>query len=199
MENNGTPYEIIAAPYTAYMAVLGTAFPDVGAEPAVEWKKIGISGDKSQMESGVKVKHEQKLKPIYASGATGPVKFVRDQEDLEISFEIMDLTLETYAHVLNENAVSAAAAAGGNAAQKSVGLRQGPVVAEMALLVRGPSPYLANGVAQFELPRVVQSGKPSPVFAKGKAAGLALSYTVIEDLNAATDDQRFGFLRAQTA
>lgn len=200
MDNNGTPYEIIAAPYTVWMAPLGTAFPDVGADPAAAWERIGISGDKSQMEAGVKVKHDQSLKKIFASGATGPVKVIRDQEDIEVSFEIMDLTLDTYAHALNENAVTGAAAiAGGAAAQKAIGLRMGITVAEMSLLVRGPSPYGADIAMQYELPRCVQSGKPSPVFAKGKPAGLALAYTVLEDLNAPTDDARFGYLRARTA
>lgn len=200
MENNGTPYEVIAAPYTVWMAPLGTTFPDVGSDPSASWEKIGISGDKSQTEAGVKVKHDQSLKKIFSSGATGPIKMVRDQEDMEISFEIMDLTLDSYSHALNENAVaSTVAVAGTNAAQKAIGLRQGITVAEMALLVRGPSPYGADIAMQYELPRCIQSGKPSPVFAKGKPTGLALAYTVLEDLNAPTDDARFGYLRARTA
>ena len=199
MENNGTPYEIIAAPYVVWIAAYGTDFPDVGSDPAVAWLKVGISGDKSQMESGVKVKHDQSIKKIFASGATGPVKAVRDQEDLEVSFEIMDLTLESYARALNGNAVNSVAASVGVAAQKALALRQGILVGEVALLVRGASPYMADAYMQFELPRVYQSGKPSPVFAKGKPAGLALAYTVLEDMNANSDEARFGYLRAQTA
>ena len=199
-QNNGTPYEVLAAPYTVWWAVLGTAFPDVSADPAKAWQKIGISGDKSQFEAGVKVKHDQTLKKIFASGATGPVKVVRDQEDLEVSFEIMDLTLETYAQALNLNPVATTAVvAGVSAAQKALGMRQGIVVAELALLVRGASPYGSGLTMQLELPRTFQSGKPTPVFAKGKPAGLSLAYTALEDLNAPTDDSRFGFLRAQTA
>ncbi len=199
MENNGTPYEIIAAPYTVWWAALGTAFPDVSVDPAAAWVKIGISGDKSQFEAGVKVKHDQTVKKIYGSGSTGPLKAVRDQEDLEVSFEIMDLTLSAYAHALNANPVTTTAAGSGTAAQKAIALRQGITVATFALLVRGASPYLSNGNAQFELPQVYQSGKPMPVFAKGKPAGLALAFTVLEDPNANSDDARFGYLRAQTA
>lgn len=200
MDNNGTPFEVLAAPYTVWQAMLGTAFPDVGADPAAAWEKIGIGGDKSQFEAGVKVKHDQTLKKIFASGLTGPIKIVRDQEDMEISFEIMDLTLDTYSHALNENAVTnQAAVAGVSAAQKALGLRQGITVAEVALLVRGASPYMGGegSIMQYELPRCAQTGKPSPVFAKGKPAGLSFAYTVLEDLNAPSDDARFGYLRAR--
>ncbi len=201
MDNNGQPYEILAAPYTVWWAPVGTAFPAVNADPAVAWRKIGISGDKSQMEAGVKVKHDQTLKKIFASGATGPVKVVRDQEDLEVSFEIMDMTLEAYSLALNNNAVTAVAAAAGVAGVKSLATRQGIAVTEMAILVRGASPYLGGetSLMQFEIPRCFQSGKPSPVFAKGKPAGLALAYTALEDLTANSDEARFGYLRALTA
>ncbi len=199
MENNGTPYEIIAAPFTVWWAPYGTAFPDLSADPAAVWKLIGLNGDKSQFETGVKIKHDQTLKKIFASGTSGPVKAVRAEEDLEVSFEIMDLTLEAYSQALNLNTVVPTPASAGVAAQKALGHRQGIVVAELALLVRGASPYIANGKMQFELPRCYQSGKPTPALAKGKPAGLALAYTALEDLNAPTEDQRFGFLRAQTA
>ncbi len=195
---NGTPYEIIAAPYTVWIAAYGTAFPDVGADPAAAWTKIGISGDKSQFEAGVKVTHSQTLRKIFASGATGPVKVVREQEELDIAFEIMDLTLAAYAQALNGNAITTTAAAGSAAAQKAIGLRQGIVVSTYALLVRGASPYTPTGNMQFEVPFVHQSGKPSPVFAKGKPAGLSLQYSALEDPNANSDDARFGYLRAQT-
>lgn len=199
MDNNGTPYEIIVGPFKLYYAPVGTAFPDVGSDPAVAWKPIGLNGDKSQVEGSVKIKHEQTIKKIFASGATGAIKAVRDQESLEAMIEIMDLTLEAYSLALNSQPVAVTPAAGGNAAQKAVALRQGIVVNEMALLVRGPSPYIQAGILQFELPRCFQDGKPNPILSKGKPAGLALSFCALEDLTAATDDARFGYLRAQTA
>src|SRR3546814_7017075 len=66
-------------------------------------------------------------------------------------------------------------------------------------LARGGSPYGADMIAQFEVPRCYQSGSASPVFNKGVPAGIALQWAALEDLDATSDDERFGRLVAQTA
>src|SRR3546814_5012065 len=49
------------------------------------------------------------------------------------------------------------------------------------------------------VPRCYQSGSASPVFNKGVPAGIALQWAALEDLDATSDDERFGRLVAQTA
>ncbi len=195
---NAIPYEVLGAPFTAWFAPVGTAFPDVDIDPAGPWAKIGSSGDLNYFQEGVTVEHSQTINPFRAAGDTGSRKVFRTEEDLKIRLMLADLTLEQYKHALNENTITTVAAAPGTPGTKSIGLSRGTAVATMALLVRGPSPYMADGIAQFEVPRAAQSGNPAPVFRNGEAAGLALEWTALVDTTAATADEYFGRLVAQT-
>ena len=194
------PYEIIAAPFTAWWAPVGTAFPLIGAAPAGDWVKIGTSGDRSETEEGVTVAHSQELNLVRTAGATGPVKAFRTQEGLVISFALLDLSLEQYKLALNSNAVATTAAGVGAAGYKAIKLYQGLQVTPMALLLRGEaSPYGDGYRSQYEVPVCVQSGSPEPVYTKGDPASLALEFTALEDPNAASADLRFGRFVAQHA
>ena len=191
------PYEIIAAPFTLWLAPVGTAFPLIDAEPAGTWIKIGTSGDENMSEEGVTVAHSQTLTKVRPGGSIGARKAFREAEDLMISLTMWDMTLEQYALALNGNAVATTAAGSGTAGFKKIGLSQGEDVTLYALLARGPSAYGAAMTAQFEVPRCYQSGNASPVFRKGQPAGVALAFDALEDSSAASADERFGRLIAQ--
>ena len=196
MANNSTPYEIIAAPFTVWFAPEGTAFPDVEIAPPAPWAKVGSSGDLHYFDEGVKVSHSQSLEKFRALGDAGSRKIFRTEEDMNIGLMLADLTLEQYAHALNSNTVTTVPMAS-NAGYKWIGLSRGFAVATVALLVRGPSPYGANWVLQYEMPRAAQSGNPEPVLRKGTPAGLALEWTALVDPNAVTEFERFGRILAQ--
>lgn len=194
------PYEIIAAPFTLWWAPTGTAFPLIGAAPAVEWIKVGTSGDRSESEEGVTVAHGQEINQVRTAGSTGPVKAFRTEESLVVSLTLLDITLEQYRLSLNGNAVATTAAGVGTAGFKALKLYKGVDVAAMALLVRGEvSGYGDGWRSQYEIPVCFQSGSPEPVFTKGEPAGLALEFTALEDPAAATPDARFGRLVMQHA
>lgn len=193
------PFEIIAAPFTAYLAPVGEAFTDVDETPAGNWVKVGTSGDKNVTEDGVTVSHPQTLEYFRMLGSSGPLKAVRTEEDLMISFVLADLTLEQYKHVLNLGTVSTVAAGSGTPGYKHLPTRRGLDVAERALLLRGPSPYADAMNMQFEVPRVVHSGEPEVVFSKGEPAGLLFELTALEDPAAASDSLRFGRIVEQNA
>lgn len=196
----GKPHEIIAAPFTLWAAPVGTAFPLIGAAPAVDWIRVGTSGDRNYAEEGVTVAHSQAFSQARPVGATGPVKAWRTEEDLVVSLTLWDLTLEQYATTLNSNAVATTAAGVGVAGFKAMQLYQGGEVTLMALLVRGDvSAYEAGFKSQYEIPVCYQSGSPEPVFTKGEPAGLALEFTALEDPDAASADLRFGRLVMQHA
>lgn len=112
---------------------------------------------------------------------------------------LVDLTVEQYRHALNFNGIATVVPAVGVAGTKKIGLSRGLSVHTVALLVRGPSPYMDNGVAQWEAPITVQTGSPEPVFQRGEPAGLELEWTSLVDVSAATPDEGFGVFRAQTA
>lgn len=195
---NATPYEILGAPFEVWAAPVATAFPLVDAAPAVAWVKVGSSGDLNYTQDGVTVEQSQNINMFRAAGDTGSRKVFRTQEDFKIRLTLADMTLEQYKHALNSNSITTVAAAAGVPGTKSIGLSRGLSVATMALLVRGPSPYMADGVAQFEVPIAAQTGNPQPVFKNGEAAGLALEWTALVDTSASDPSEYFGRLIAQT-
>ena len=180
MPENSAPFEIIAAPFTAWLAPIGTAFPAIQAEPAATWLKLGKSGDKNISEDGVSVTHPQSLEFFRTLGSTLPRKAVRTEEDVMISFTLLDLTLEMYRKVLNDNGLSEVVAASGIAGVKKLSLARGRIVTQHALLLRGPSAYGENWTAQYKIPIVVHVGEPELSFTKGEPAGLLFEFQAIE-------------------
>src|SRR5690349_11911612 len=110
---NAAPFEIIAAPFEAWVAPVGTAFPAVDADPGVGWTKVGTHGADSYDESGVTVTPEETLAFIRSAGSTGAKKAVRTEENLTIGFVLQDLTLEQVQLALNGNAITATNAGAG--------------------------------------------------------------------------------------
>lgn len=191
---NATPYEVIAAPFTVWVAAVGAVFPSVGDEPdSSDWTLVGSSGSLNYDDAGVKVEHKQSMAFWRSLGDSGSRKVFRSTEDLVISLELVDVTLEQYALALNGNAVTP------NTGEVKLGLSRGLTVDTRALLVRGPSPYVADGAMQFEVPIAVQTGSPQVVFKRDDPAGLALEWTALVDPAASSDDERFGRLVAETS
>jgi len=194
----GKPFEIIAAPFTAYWAPLGEDFPDIDETPGGAWTLIGASGSRNYSDEGVTVAHDQTIEQFRGAGATGPMKVQRTEENLAVRFTLWDLTLEQYRLALNQNAPATTAAGTGTPGFKAVQLYRGVDVQLLALLLRGKfSPEGEGWATQYEIPACYQSGSPEPVFAKGAPAGLALEFTAIEDPDAAEDEERFGRLVVQ--
>lgn len=194
-----TPFEIVAGPFTLWLAPVGTAFPLIGAAPAGTWIKVGTGGDKNYSDDGVTVMHSQNIEQVRPAGTLGAVKAFRTEEDLMVSLTLWDITLEQYATALNGNTVSTTAAGAGTAGFKKIGLSRGQEVTTYALLARGISPYGDGYTAQYEVPRCYQSGNAEPVYVKGVPAGLELEFTALEDATAASAAERFGRFVTQHA
>lgn len=190
------PYEIIEGPFEVWYAEVGTAFPVIDAAPAGDWAKLGTSGSKNITEEGVTVTFEQQVAtdPFRMFGSTGPRKAARTAEDLLIAFTLADLSAEHVAIALNDGAVAATAAGTSTAGFRTIDLSRGLVVAEHALLIRGPSAYIAGHNSQFEIPRCFQNGNPAPVFVKGAPAGLAFEFKALEDDDDPAAGEEFGRL-----
>lgn len=193
------PYEIIMAPAELYLAPVSTAFPDVDESPASPWVRLGTSGKDNMDEVGVTVTHNQTFATKRTLGSTGPVKVTRTEEDLTIEATLLDLTAEQYAKALNGVTVTDTAAGAGTPGTRSITMRQGTSVTQFALLCRGASPYGDSYAGQYQVPKCYQSAAPAPVFSKGDAAALKLTFTAVEDLDAATEAERFGKLVLQDA
>jgi len=193
------PYEMIMSPYEVWIAPVGEAFPAVDTAPSGNWALLGTNGKKNISDDGVVVTHEQTLSEHRNVGSTGAIKVGRTEESLTVELTLEDLSIEQYAKVLNNATVTTVAAGTGVPGTKEIPLRQGIDVSTFAMLVRGKSPYGDTFYMQYELPVVYQADNPAPAFKKGEVAGLKLSFKVLEDPNAATDDERFGKLIAQNA
>lgn len=192
-----TPFEIVGAPLSLWLAPVGTVFPLIDVAPAVAWKLIGTNGTANQDTNGVVVTHSQKVEVARPAGRTGPVKAWVSEEDFSITIGLWDVTLEQYQYALAGVAPTTVAASVGTAGYKKTGLTRGVEVAQFALLARGTSPYGDAYNMQFEVPRVYQSGSPKPKFGKGMPAGLDLEFSALEDLAASVPSERFGRLIAQ--
>lgn len=193
-----TPYEIIGAPLTLWVAPVGTAFPLINAAPAPEWVKVGTNGDRSYENGGVTVTHGKSYDKVRTAGASGPIKAFLNEEDLMFGLTLLDITLEQYQLALNGNAITTVAPGAGTPGTKKIGLSEDVGrTKEYALLARGLSPYNEALAMQYCVPRCYQSGAPAPVFRKGgTGAGLALTFEALEDLTAANAQERFGYILA---
>lgn len=196
---NSAPFEIMSAPFEVWIAPVSTAFPDVDEAPSGSWAKVGTSGNRNINEDGVKVSQAQALSYFRALGSTGKVKAFRSSEDMTVSFKLADMKLEQYTQVMEFQSLTTVAAGAGVAGTKTIGLSRGLTVTRKALLVRGPSPYMDDGVAQYEIPVCVVSSTQEIEGKKDTPCMLALEYEVLEDPSAATENERFGRLKAQTA
>jgi hypothetical protein len=198
--SNAAPFEILAQPYTAWLAPVGTPFPALDEEPEAPWVKVGTSGDLNVTEDGVTISHSQSVEQWRALGATGPRKAFRTEEEFKISFVLADMSLEQYGAVLNDNPVTEEAAGVGTIGTKTIGLHRGLNVHAYALLLRGDhaSPY-GDWPAQYEVPHCVQVGEQEIVYTKGEPAALQLEFSAMEDQDAVSTLERFGRFVAQSA
>lgn len=196
---NAVPYEVIGAPLEVWFAPVDTAKPDVDTEPIAPWVKVGTSGNLNHFAEGATIEHPQSFNFFRSAGDCGSRKVFRTEEDLKVRLTLADLTLEEYSHALNSNTVTPTAAGVGTPGYKSIGMSRGTSVATVALLLRGPSPEMADGVMQWFIPRACQTGSPAPVFRNGEAAGLALEWTALVDPDAADASEYFGVIEVQTA
>ncbi len=187
---NTKPYEIIAGPAEVYFAPTSATFPAIDAQPGTEWVHVGYT------EGGVKVAHSQTIVELRADQVTAPIKAVRSEEGLEITFSIAELTLENYALALNR-AIDGPDSGSGD---KSVPLYRGGFQVEtLALLVRNDhiSPY-GDKALQYEVPVVFQAGDPDVEFTRDNKAVLACSFHALADPERNDDDEAFGRVRAGT-
>ncbi len=188
------PYEIVAAPFELYIAPVGESFPSIGTEPpGGNWALVGTAGADNYNEDGVTIQNTETVEDFRSLGGTGIRKSFRTEEDMLVSINLHDITMEEVARALNFNTVTV------SSNDKTMPLYRGLEVSYRALLVRGndASPYGTGYNIQFELPRVRPSGEPELIFKKDEPAGVAIEFMVMEDLSASSDSERFGRIRAQ--
>jgi len=104
---NAVPLEVIAAPFTMWVAPVGTTFPAVDETPdSTDWTLIGAAGPLNYDEAGVNVEHAQSMAFWRSLGDAGSRKVFRSSEELKMGLMLVDVTLEQYSFALNGNTVT---------------------------------------------------------------------------------------------
>ena len=149
------------------------------------YRGIGYQDACSITESGITIAHGKTVNPIHCLGSPGVSKYVITQRSMTASFELQDMTAETYAEILGELVQR-------SDATSKIGTRRfnfgsGSQLQQFTLVARGYglSPYLpGEGNVQWYIPYVVEIGSPSPVFTRSGPAMLTAEFGALENRRA---------------
>lgn len=182
---NTFPYEVIGSPFSVYLGAVGLARPAISAAPAVGWVLIGSNGNRSYSEEGVRVNSPQGFNYFRGLGSAAPLKAFRTEEDVTVQVTLADLTLEQLAAAFNKANTEVVE----TGITRKLMLSRGLTVATGALLVRGPSPYMANGFSQWWLPLVCNVSSPEIVHRRDNATTYALEWRALYYASAAAGEE----------
>jgi hypothetical protein len=186
-----TTYSILTGVGRLYVANVGLAFPAINAVPGAGWTDLGETLD------GVKLSMDQKNIIARTDQRTGGIKAARDEEGVSLETKLAEGTMENLAKLLGQTMGTVAAAAG-VPGQKYVYLHRGVTVVEYAFLFRGFSPD-GPWNEQYELPRGFFDDAVEVEYKRADQATFSAKFIALEDLNAATELERFGRRVGQSA
>ena len=173
--------EVIAAPYTCWVATPGTVFPKITEEEGsfpTGWTKVGTSGTFNYSEAGVTVTHTQTQGQFISAGGVIARKVWRQDEGMKVAFDLVDLSPKQYGMIMDNAAVTEVT---GAEARAEIPLKRGISVKAWAMVLRGKSTLNEAHNGQYNINCAVQAGNPAPKFAlKGGPAMLALDFDVLE-------------------
>ena len=172
------PFEVVCAPYTLYVAPVGTAMPKIDAVPAGPWAPLGVSGDLSYSDKGITITNDQTVGSFTPAGGTTVRKQWRQAESSKMSLELADLSPASFAQALDV-ALNTVAANDTDAGYDEFEVYRGVQVVSHAVLARGISPVDESLSAQFQYPCAVQAGNLSIVLSKAGPALLAIEFEAI--------------------
>lgn len=177
------PFNVVVYPLTVYVAPTGTTFPaidddETGFDPL--WKKLGTAGAHDYDDSGVTTSHAGTTETFSGAISTVARKAFRTTEEFKLGFNLVDLSPEQYALIMDRAGITTVAVGVGVAGEKSFSVLRGITVETYALLARGLSTVEDSQNYQIEVAVCYQSGDPAPVFAKGAPAMLAVEFTAME-------------------
>ncbi len=175
-----TPFEIVNGPVTVYYAAVGTAAPEISSEPGEGWSKLGTNGSKSYGDDGVTITPSRSYAYQQVLGSTAPQKAFLEEQGFALTVPLVDMTAETLAKIMNNNSVTDIAPGTGTGGHRSFDLMISDDVAELAIIVRGKSPYNDNMNAQHWVPRCHVSDVGEYSYVKGEGAMTEVEFTALE-------------------
>lgn len=185
-----TPYAQLVGPVKVYLAVYGTAEPAVNTTPGASWTELGpTTGDQT-------IGKDAGNTYFYDNDHSGPVTSVTPQEDVTVSFTLVNMTHEKLALILS--------AIGNITTSTSPNVSRIPIksgfnATRYALLVKGDadSPYGAYP-GQWYLPLGVFEKNFETTRGKENRSEVAVEFKVLED-DAQSDLNRMGWSTVQTS
>ena len=184
---------IVASPFDLYTGPVSETEPAVDDSHATliggNWVIIGSQTDQlTQDESGVTLSNAQTVNVIRGAGSTAGIKAVRSEEDVMVSINMIDMTYEVLTIALRGSAVTTVAAGSGTIGTKAIPIWRGPSVTEYSVLLRGPSPYLANVNQQVWIPRAYAAGDLELVMSKAEAVTVNIEFGALMDRTQSSPD-----------
>lgn len=184
------PEQNLAFPLTAYLAPVGTAMPLVDDDPAdfdPAWEVLGIDGDKDYDDTGVVVDQSEGVFDLVPAGSTTVKKRFRISEtNGAAKLNLIDVSPDTAAKVLNDAQVTTVAPTTGVAGSKRFSLTRGAKVAQFAVLLRGVSPVDNDLNMQFEYPKAFVSVNGQSTYNKGVVTAMPVE---IQPIVITSDDE----------
>lgn len=184
------PFAQITGTARIYLAPVRETPPAVNVSPAGNWVLLG------ETEGEQSIEHAGPLTYFRTNERTGPVKAVRPEETITVSFTLVDLTYENYARVLHSvNKLVTST----SPSRIEMPFSRGFCPTEYALLMHGTadSPYGLYPAFNY-LPRVVSASEPTVTRSKDGRASLACQFVVMVDYQAAAGYD-LGYAVAQTS
>lgn len=183
---NAYPHEVMGAPHSVYIAAVGTARPALTVPtPLSPWVVVGLRGNHSYAEEGVRVNSPAAYNYFRGYASAAPRKAFRSEEDVMIGVTLADMTLESLALAFNQLAADVEE----TGITRTLDLSRGLGVQTFALLVRGPSPYMDDGIAQFWIPAVMNDSSIELGLRRDNATTYPLSFRAIYYEDAATGEE----------
>lgn len=188
---DSSPYEVIWGPCELWIATSNTARPNLGAVVSGGgWALLGLNGNMNIANGSVAFSSEQTFAEYTPLGVTGITKAKRATEAVHLTATLNDMTVETLAKALNNNAITTTAAGAGTVGKKAVNLYAGNDVADFAILLRfdksaygATSGFTTVWRSQIWLPKAYQSTGVAPAFNRdGDPAGLTFDWKSLYDL-----------------
>lgn len=173
------PFNQLTGILKIYIAAYGTAIPAIGSTTG--FTELGATEGEQTMT------HEGELEFFFDNDHQSAVKAVRPEEKHTFTFNLVGLSLENYAKVLNSTVTTASD-------EKKMNLDRGYNPTEYSLIATGNafSPY-GNYDARYVIPRGVFSNDLEMTLAKDGRPALEVEFTALEDI---TGGLGVGYLEA---
>lgn len=177
----GTATNVVVGVGELYLAAYGATAPTIPADadsaitmPA-GWTNLGYTQD------GVKVEYSPKVTQIFVDQTPSAVHSILTGEDLKVTTNLAELTIENLAKVISASTYTST-----SATKKSIGIGGGALL-DYALCFIGPGPDGGKSVLLVHKCRSI--GAAGPKFSKEAAAQLPVEITALVDDTKTTGHQ----------